>query len=60
MLSKIYLALGSGIVALFALASYYGWEFSSSQQRQLPEDVRQSAGGIRSYHYWHEGYQGGK
>jgi hypothetical protein len=58
-LDKIYLAIGSAIVLFYALTAFFGYEYGSSQKRRLPDEAR-SLSGIRSYSYWHDGYQGGK
>ncbi|HEX6182718.1 MAG TPA: hypothetical protein VFZ44_02325 [Pyrinomonadaceae bacterium] len=60
MLSKIYLVLGTGVLLLYGVAAWSGWEFSTSQRQVLPADVRNSPGGYRSFHFWHSGYHGGK
>jgi hypothetical protein len=59
MLKNIYLMLGSAIVLLYALTAFFGWEYFSSQRKFLPDEVR-TTGGIRSFNYWDDGYQGGK
>jgi hypothetical protein len=60
MLSKFYLLLGTGILALYLLAGWNGWEIGNPQRQTLPPDVRNSPGGYRSFHFWHSGYHGGK
>lgn len=60
MLSKIYLVIGIGIIALYAAAAWSGWELTSPRRQVLPADVRNSPGGYRSFHFWHSGYRGGK
>jgi FtsH-binding integral membrane protein len=60
MLSKIYLLLGAGLLLLYGVAAWSGWELSTSQRQTLPADVRNSPGGYRSFHFWHSGYRGGK
>ena len=60
MLSKIYLVLGTGVLLLYGVAAWSGWELSTSQRQKLPADVRNSPGGYRSFHFWHSGYHGGK
>jgi hypothetical protein len=60
MLSKIYLLLGAGVLLLYGLAAWSGWELSTSQRQVLPADVRNAPGGYRSFHFWHSGYRGGK
>ncbi len=60
MLSKIYLALGVGILVLYLAATWSGWELGNARRQVLPADVRNSPGGYRSFHFWHSGYRGGK
>jgi hypothetical protein len=60
MLSKLYLVLGGGLLLLYTLAAWAGWEMSLSPRQTLPPDVRNSPGGYRSFHFWHSGYRGGK
>jgi hypothetical protein len=60
MLSKLYLALGTGVLLLYGFAAWSGWELSTSPRQVLPADVRNAPGGYRSFHFWHSGYRGGK
>jgi hypothetical protein len=60
MLNRIYLLTGLFIVAAYALVMWNGWEYGSSPQQTLPAEARHAPGGYRSFHFWHEGYQGGK
>jgi hypothetical protein len=60
MLSKLYLVLGAGLLLLYVLASWSGWELTTAPRQMLPPDVRNSPGGYRSFHFWHSGYHGGK
>jgi hypothetical protein len=55
MLSKLYLLLGTGVLLLYGVAAWSGWELSTSQRQVLPADVRNSP-----FHFWHSGYHGGK
>jgi hypothetical protein len=59
MLNKIYLILGFAVVLFYAMTAFFGYEYGSSQKRQLPDEVR-SSGGIRSYNFSHDGFHGGK
>jgi hypothetical protein len=59
MLNKIYLGFGIVLVAWYALTTFNGWEFGTSTQHTLPADVQQS-NSVRSFNFWHDGYQGGK
>ena len=60
MLSKLYLVVGLGILALYLFTAWMGIEFGTSRRQVLPADVRNSPGGYRSFHFWHSGYRGGK
>jgi hypothetical protein len=60
MLSKIYLALGIMLLLGYGFVAFTGTEFGDSQREIVPQDVRNSPGGYRSFHFWHSGYRGGK
>ena len=60
MLSKLYLLLGGGLLLLYVLAAWGGWELTTATRQFVPADVRNSPGGYRSFHFWHSGYHGGK
>lgn len=60
MLSKFYLFVGIGVLALYGIVAFRGMEFGDSQRQRVPADVRESPGGYRSFHFWHSGYRGGK
>ncbi len=60
MLTKLYLLVGAGILAVYAVAAWNGWEISTAPRQTLSADVRNSPGGYRSFHFWHSGYRGGK
>jgi hypothetical protein len=59
MLSKLYLALGTGVLGLYSTAAYMGWEVGTPG-RETPEQstARHAAGGHRSA--WISSYRGGK
>lgn len=59
MFRKIYLALGMGVVLLYGVAAFQGWELGNPERQVLPPEAR-SAGGYRSFHFWHYGFRGGK
>ena len=51
----------SSMVLLFYLAAAVtGKEIFGTPRRYVPDNVRQTNGGYRSFHYWHSGYRGGK
>ncbi len=60
MLTKLYVLLGTAILALYVAAAWSGWEIGMSRRQVLSADVRNSPGGYRSFHFWHSGYRGGK
>jgi hypothetical protein len=60
MLRRIYLPIGIGILLLYGVAAFTGWEPGTPQRETIPGDVRNSPGGYRSFHFWHSGYHGGK
>ncbi|NOT64407.1 MAG: hypothetical protein HOP19_29665 [Acidobacteria bacterium] len=60
MFNRFYLILGIAIVAAYAFITFNGWELGSPTPQQLPAEARNAPGGYRSFHFWHEGYQGGK
>lgn len=59
-LTRLYIGTGALLLALFALATCSGWEPGSRAPQTIPASVRSSPGGYRSFHFWHQGYQGGK
>lgn len=54
-MSRGYLAYGAMVLALYGWASWRGWEMGSPQRGLIPQSVRQSPGGYRSYNYWRGG-----
>ena len=60
MLSKLYLAVGTLVLALYVVAAWNGWEMGNPRREVLPAGVRNAPGGYRSFHFWRSGYRGGK
>jgi hypothetical protein len=60
MLNRIYMGLGSLVVGFYGLTAFTGWEYAGPARKFVPGDVRQAAGGYRSFHFWHTGFRGGK
>jgi hypothetical protein len=52
---RAYAAYCLAVLALYGLASWNGWEISSSKRGFVPAGVRQAPGGYRSYNYWRGG-----
>jgi hypothetical protein len=48
----LYRIFMAGVMGLWALSAWSGWEIGSRQRGHIPQSVRQSPGGYRSYHYW--------
>lgn len=59
-LVNLYPLLGVGIVGGYLWAATTGWEPAGSSRATMPQSVRSSPGGYRSFHFWHSGYRGGK
>ena len=59
-LAILYGLLATGLLGLYSFAFAAGWERSPAQRGVIPQSVRQSPGGYRSYFFIHGGYQGGK
>jgi hypothetical protein len=55
-----YGVFGGTILAWYLGAGFYGWSIDDEDRDEIPESVRQSPGGYRSFQFWHSGYQGGK
>jgi hypothetical protein len=43
------------VLAFYAVASTRGWEMRSSRRGFIPQSVRQSPGGYRSFNFWRGG-----
>jgi len=59
-LVRVYAIFGAGIVGLYLWIALTGWEPARAERGFIPQSVRSSPGGYRSYHYVHSGYHGGK
>ena len=59
-MSHLYKVFALSVLVAYGAAGWYGWEIGGSDKREIPENVRQSSGGWRSFHFWHVGYHGGK
>lgn len=51
---------GGAVLLWYVAAGFYGWSIDQEDRDEIPESVRQSPGGYRSFQFWHSGYQGGK
>ncbi len=59
-LIKGYAAFGAAVIGLYLWSALSGWEPGPSQRGFVPQSVRSSPGGYRSFHFWHAGFHGGK
>jgi len=60
MYQKIYMIFTVVLLLGFAFIGFVGWVPGTAPRQFVPTDVRHAAGGYRSFHFWHSGYQGGK
>jgi hypothetical protein len=54
-MSRGFLVYGLVVVTLYGVAAWRGWEMGSPKRGFIPQSVRQSPGGYRSYNYWRGG-----
>jgi hypothetical protein len=52
--------VGALILGLWGASVFLGLGFSESPSSKVPESVRSSPGGYRSWAFWHAGTHGGK
>jgi hypothetical protein len=50
-----YLGFALAVLGLYGAANLRGWELGSAQRDKIPERLRQSSGGYRSFVYWRGG-----
>lgn len=60
MLSKVYLFLGGGLLLLYAVAAWSGWELGTGRRDYLPPQYRGSDYRNVPRGFWYTGYRGGK
>jgi hypothetical protein len=60
MWSKLYIGFVLLMLFGYGWAGCTGYEMGTPARQFVPADVRHAAGGYRSFHFWHSGYQGGK
>ena len=52
---RAYLIYGLAVLGLWSAAAATGWEPFGARRGLVPQNVRQSPGGYRSYNYWRGG-----
>lgn len=61
MKATLYALVGGSLLALYAAHGFFGVDlFASDARDELPQSVRQTPGGYRTFIFWNSGYQGGK
>jgi hypothetical protein len=60
MYNKVYIGWVALTLLFYAYCGIRGYEVGTAERQYVPADVRNAAGGYRSFHFWHTGYQGGK
>lgn len=56
MMRRAFLVYATGLLGLFGWSSLAGWDaFAARRSGKLPTNIRQAAGGYRSYSYWRGG-----
>ncbi len=58
--AKIWAGLCVVVVGFYGTATFLGWDAKASERESVPQTVRSSPGGYRTFHFWHSGYHGGK
>lgn len=51
---RLYQLFGGGLLLLYGIAEWTGWEMSSGARGAIPPSAR-NVGGYRSYHSWSGG-----
>jgi len=49
---RAYLVYGLAVLGLWSVATVSGWELFGGRHGHIPQSVRQSPGGYRTYNYW--------
>jgi hypothetical protein len=52
---KAYTVYALIVLGLWTVAAWRGWDFGAEKRGFIPQNVRQSAGGYRSFNYWRGG-----
>lgn len=52
--------VGAAVLVLWGLAAFAGYGSTTTPNNQVPQSVRSSPGGYRSWSFWHAGTHGGK
>jgi hypothetical protein len=50
-----YAIFALGVLGLYGMSAWRGWEIGAEKRGVIPASVRQSPGGYRSFTYWRGG-----
>lgn len=59
-MSLFYKVFAVSMLIGYGAVGLNGYELGGGDKREIPQNVRQSATGWRSHHFWYVGYHGGK
>ena len=54
-MKRAFTVYAAAVLVLYSVASLRGWELGAPKRGQIPQSVRQSPGGYRSYNFWRGG-----
>jgi len=53
---RAFVVYGAALLGLFGWSSWHGWDvLAAHRSGKLPTNIRQAAGGYRSYTFWRGG-----
>jgi hypothetical protein len=52
---RAFIAYALGVLGFWGAAAWNGWELFASKRGFVPQSVRQSPGGYRTFNYWRGG-----
>ena len=55
MIKRAYAVFALAVLGLYGCATWRGWELGFASKGKIPQSVRQSSGGYRSFAYWRGG-----
>jgi hypothetical protein len=51
----MYRLFAGAVLVAYGMSAWQGWELGAARRGTLPKEMRQQAGGYRSYHFWRGG-----
>jgi len=52
---RVFVAYVLGVLVLYVVSAVKGWELGAPRRGVIPQSVRTSPGGYRSFNYWRGG-----